>query len=558
MIRASPDQRLKLYLLLALASLALFFYTMAQVGFVVVDPYDPLGLVSHFPPSYWIGLALLLLASILAYLDRDLKRDGLFLFLLMALVLFLFGTGVLAYESPRDPSAYYPTGEVRNLLAAGHFDVIQPALLVSYRSWPAIHFLSAAVMQVTGVGLDFIKYAPLFWMAGIGLIAYALGKRLALSRNKCFLLAFLVLASWMVGYAGTYSPRSLGILLYLLPFMLLLVPRGNVAERLAAMLGFAALVIAHGFTTVALIAGLAFLVAIRRQGQLTFLLLFTVMFGLWYLYQANLALAHGVQSWWSKPLFDIFKLAEGERYTLASVPARAVNRYSQLGYLALWVLLVAGSTVVLLRRWQDKEHRKKLLPFFAWSFGLALMTLLNYGGEGPYRLYLFTLLPAAAIVVLSLTWRPVLVATMVLMVALSPLANYSGDAGYGQVLASELRGVEFFTLRVRPPQFSGGYFYGTDPGLMYYYDPNISAEVFNPGFHGPKSPEKVDPAIINPFHWIIISRQATQSIVYGWGQDPYAAWPETPVGRGADLTYDNGGFRIYVNTAYMQFREPGS
>ncbi|MBI4333637.1 MAG: hypothetical protein HY673_20425 [Chloroflexi bacterium] len=557
MTKISPSQRLKLYLILALASLALFFFAVAQVRFVVVDPYDTLGLVSHFPVVYWVGLALLLLASVLAFLDQDLKGDGLFIFLLMALVIFLFGSGVLMYEYPRDPSAYYPTGEVKNLLDTGRFSIQQPGLLlVSYHSWPAFHFLNAFVMLMGGIGLEFIKYAPLFWIPIIGLIAYTMGKRLALSPNWCFLLAFLTLASWMVGYAGSASPRSLGIALFLLLSVLLLTSRGNVAERLLAIPAFGALVITHGYTSVALLAGLTLLLVIRRQNVFTFLLLFVVMFGMWYLYQANQALSLGAHQWWSKPFFDIFNLAQGERYTLASVAARAANRYSQLGYLVLWVSLVAASAVVFVIRWRDREHRNKLLPFFGWSFGMVMMTALNYGGEGTYRLYLFTLLPAATILVLSLAWRPLLVAAMVVTVALSPL-NYSGDAGYGQVLASEIKGIEFFTRQVSPPQFSGGYFYGTDPGLMYYYDPNISAEAFNPGFHGPKSPDKVDPAIINPFRWIIISRQATQSIVYGWGRNPYDAWPETPVGRGANLTYDNGGFRIYMNTAYMQFRETG-
>ncbi len=67
----SAISRPKLYLSLALASLILFFYSVSQIAYVSAEPSDLFGLASHLTPSYWIGLVLLVLGSILAFLDKE-------------------------------------------------------------------------------------------------------------------------------------------------------------------------------------------------------------------------------------------------------------------------------------------------------------------------------------------------------------------------------------------------------------------------------------------------------------------------------------------------------
>ena len=68
--------RLKLYLIIAFASLIPFFYSVAQIAYVISEPSDLLGLASHFTVAYWIGLALILISSILVFLDKELKKDA--------------------------------------------------------------------------------------------------------------------------------------------------------------------------------------------------------------------------------------------------------------------------------------------------------------------------------------------------------------------------------------------------------------------------------------------------------------------------------------------------
>jgi len=67
----SISSRSKLYIILVLISLTLFFYSVSQIAYVICEPSDLFGLASHFTPIYWIGLALLILCSIFAFLDKE-------------------------------------------------------------------------------------------------------------------------------------------------------------------------------------------------------------------------------------------------------------------------------------------------------------------------------------------------------------------------------------------------------------------------------------------------------------------------------------------------------
>ena len=75
MVRIAPNLRRKIYLILVFVSLTLLFYSSWQVRPVIVEPYDPVGLVSHLALGYWIGLALLVIVSAFAFLDRELRHE---------------------------------------------------------------------------------------------------------------------------------------------------------------------------------------------------------------------------------------------------------------------------------------------------------------------------------------------------------------------------------------------------------------------------------------------------------------------------------------------------
>ncbi len=115
---------------------------------------------------------------------------------------------------------------VRELLATHHLDLERSPHIISYYSWPAIHFMSASLLEITGIDfLQIVRYTPLFfWPPCFVLITYGIGKRLKLAPNRCFLLSLLALSSWILSYSGFYYPRFVAMILLLLVLMLSLEP----------------------------------------------------------------------------------------------------------------------------------------------------------------------------------------------------------------------------------------------------------------------------------------------------------------------------------------------
>ncbi len=212
--------RQKIYVILVFVSLFLLFYSVWQAYPVIVEEEGLLGLASYLPPSYWAGLALVVLTSIFAFLDNELKKDAIFVLLLLALGLLLFGAKVFFAVNPGNPTVYYPFGEVKNVMVTHHVDVanVSGKGLNSYYAWPAFHFINASILEISGIAwssiLSFIKHMPLHFMLSFVLITYSIGKRFKLAPNRCFLLSFLAISSWMPDFAGFYYPRSYAMILF--------------------------------------------------------------------------------------------------------------------------------------------------------------------------------------------------------------------------------------------------------------------------------------------------------------------------------------------------------
>lgn len=537
--RLSLGSRQKIYLTLAFLSLFLLFYSVWQVKPIIVEVEDSFGLASHLTPCYWIGLALILLTCIFAFLDRELKKDVLFIFILIALGLFLSGVTVFAYENSRDPSTYDLFSGATKLLAAHHLDISNPPGLGSYYSWPAYYFTTASISSMTGIGFSFVRYGPLFWTLCFVFITYAIGKRFELAPNRCFLLSLLGLSSY--GAYFNYHPRGLGIILFLLLFMLLLTPRRTVAETMTTMLVFSALMLTHSFTSLVVLPALILLAIYRKESR--FVAPFIVIFGAWYMYQTFLALEVGVSQWLAHPFFNILQMGRMETYQVPSAAARAVSRYSQLSYLTLYALLMIASVILLLMRKTAGEPKRQVISLFCWMIGITLL-LSSQITEAALRTYMFCLVPMTCIILLSFSSRRLIVALMCLCIALHMPAYHGVEASWGQVLTSELKGTEFFALEVKPRD---SYYYSYTAHLVIYHNPDL---VTIPNSHYgslASSPGEADLSALDRLHYVIFSRQATSSIVFNWGEDPYKDWLQTEAGRKADLVYNNGYFQIYVN-----------
>jgi len=534
----SIGSRQKIYLILVFVSLTLLFYSIRQIEYGF-EGINILGLISVLSPYYWMGLALVLLTSISAFLDRELKRDIIFIIILMALVFFLFATRQFVAENALNYDAYYPASEVNNLLAAGHLDLSNPPSIATYYDWPAIHFISAALLEVTGASLMFIiKYTPFIWLFFFIFIIYGTGKRLKIEARQCFLLSFLAISSWQVGYAGYYHSRVPALMLFLLLFMLLIAPRRTVAETIAVTLMFATLVMSHGLTCLAVLPALILLAIYRREPG--FVLLFIVIFGAWYMYQATTAFETGVQAF-ATPLLNIFKVTSMERYDLPTSPQWLISRYAVWIYAAVNAALLIGSAVLLLRGRIKGEHRKQVIAIFGWMVGVASLIFFGHGDVLP-RTYFYLVVPISGIIVLSNFSRKLMIPVMCLFVPLFLLVNYAGLPNWERVTNAQLKGTEFFALEVKSQE---RYFYGAGGQLVLYHDPTLVTVPRYDPVYLPVWPGNL--AALDGLRYIIMDRQASSRITLCRGDNPYAAWPQTEAGQRADLLYNNGDFQIYEN-----------
>lgn len=552
MNKITLNQRQKLYLIMVFFSLILLFYSIWQVKPVIVELGAPLGLASYLTPAYWIGLALIVGVSILAFLDREIKRDAIFVIILVALGLILIGVAVFAEENAREGSNFYPFSEISNWLPTHHLDIAHPYWLLSYYSWPVYHFISASMVEITGDAFDFnefAKYWPLIFMFFLILVTYGIGKRFELAPNRCFLLSFLTLSSWIM--MVDYAPRTLGLMLYLLLFMLLLTPRKTTGESIAAILTFSAIVLTHPIAIWHTLLGLALFSVYRREWR--FLPLFIVISGGWYLYQAPSSIIEsGLTDWVLNPLQGIFRALHPTTSGLPVITtARQVARYSMVGLGVLYSGFMIRSLILLLRQGITGQQRKQVISLFYWMVGVALVVLSGIM-ESVWRTFVFLLVPMVSIIALSFSGRRLVTALVVAVMVLSSViclgASYAGEVAWGQVLTSELRGAQFIAYNhVEVPGRTVVYFDG-NMQFIYYYNPNTvrTMDFRITEFHQ-KSLPKIDFSVMDTAHYVITSADSAVTSLTALSMDPSSSWVQTEGGRKADLIYNNGYFQVYEN-----------
>ncbi|MFZ3382692.1 MAG: hypothetical protein WA144_02085, partial [Candidatus Methanoperedens sp.] len=291
----------KIYLIISLISLVLLFYSIWEIKYVVVDVKDFLGLISHLSLAYWIGYVLMVLFSIRLYLDKRIKNDIIYLIYLVVIGLFLFGVPIFAEENARFPWSYYPAGEVKTVLETKYVDTKSNYPLITYRSWPATHFISSAILYFTDIKIEtLLKYVPLFWVLSVILIIFSIGKRLKLLSNQSFLASFLFLASFFSPHYY-YSPVSFAYLLYLLLFMFIVAYstinlkassaesqkdeninfiKGKISTTILISLTFISLVITHILTAIAVISSFIFsslFIRILHNKRIKFIMFFLIL-----------------------------------------------------------------------------------------------------------------------------------------------------------------------------------------------------------------------------------------------------------------------------------------
>lgn len=537
----SATSRQLIYIIIVFISLLLFIISIRQAYPVNVEVDAIFGLASYLPNSYWLGLLLILITSIIAFIDNEQKKDSVYIFILTIFGLFLLGIRVFFVDTAACPDTYFPNALIYQILEVGQIDIENPPYLTSYYSWPAIHFVSAALLQITNIDLTtIIKYTPLLWIISLPLITYSIGKNLKLDKNRCFLLSFIAISAWVIALVGTYYARFPAGMFFLLIFMLLLSYNHSMPRLLALVILLLALIITHGLTTVAVLAGILMFSIYKRDFRL--LMLFTAIFIVWYLFMANSALDAGVKALLT-PLQDIFSLAQIERYEVATSLARLASRYSQLSYLMIFIILIAGSLFMLIIRKDFSDKRQILISIIYFTIGVSLIVFWGHG-QVALRTFIYCIVPMACIIVIAYTNKKILIPLMCVFTVLSPIMNYSGEASWEQVPITELTGTRFFALQVEPED---AYFYTPGNHLILFHNPQLKYIGYYDPFYDENWDGKVDLSVLDELHYIIMSKKGEDWQYYSWGNIPYTAWLETDNGKLSNYIYNNGSFSIYEN-----------
>ncbi|MCO4253040.1 glycosyltransferase [Pseudarthrobacter raffinosi] len=394
--------------LAGVVSLALAVWAASTVA---VPVSSDLGLAAVLPYPFWVGVLILNVAFIVA-LRGDAAgpaRRPVMLWLVVVLVLVLFGTAAFVTDVPRGEVAFRHLGIAD---ALSRTEGIDPDI-DAYFNWPGFFALLATVLKATGLDpVTVALWAPVLnmglWLAALSVLTGYLTRD---PRRRWLVLWIFCLGNWQD--QDYLSPQAFGFFLYLVVIALVL---GPLAARTPKFLGFGRADLTAwwlgrspaehrpGHRVSALAVTLLLITVICASHQLTpFLVLITVtaltlsgrvwpsrlplitavVLALWLVFPASAYLAGNPP------------LAEGG--LLAAIDANVVDRVSGtaghvlvvqvrvLLTLVLWALATAGAV----RDW--RRGRLDIRVVLLAVTPLLLFPVQLYGGEMLIRVSLFAL-----------------------------------------------------------------------------------------------------------------------------------------------------------------------
>lgn len=554
----------KIYIFFAVTGVIFLFYSIWQIKPVVVDINDFLGLLSHLTLAYWIGYALVVLFSIRLYLDKKIKHDIIYLMYLVIIGLFLFSVPIFAEDNARFAWSYYPAGEVKTVLETKYIDSGSDYPLMTYRSWPAMHLISAFILYLTDIKIEnLLKYMPLFWVISVVLITFSIGKRLRLLSSQSFMASFLILASLWTGLYY-YGPPSLAYLLYILLFMFIVifnkfslnVPpaetlkheyidfiKDKIINIMLISMAFIALVITHVLTPIAVISSFIFsspFIQTFRKKRIRFIIVFLILFIAWYVYLAPVMFETGIKEFVTQAMqLDFLSFFKTEKYSPGEFLTRWIVHYSRLFFLGIYAIAMIVAYAFYMTGRTKRENIELTKICFFWLAGVLALFALKYGrNEIDDRIFLFSLLPMVYIITFTFDRR--ILAILAILLILFHMPAHYGTESFDSVRTTELSGAKFFTTNAvfdnRETYFS---MWDT---FIDYYNPEMIKVLY---WTMPVA-DKPDPSRIGNATYIINSDGSHNFISYSFGSDPLKEWIQLNQGK-LSLFYNNGFYQIYKN-----------
>lgn len=200
---------------------------------VAVPVNSDLGLVGVLPYPFWAGVLLLNIAFVVA-LRGDAAgpvRRTVMIWLIVVLVLVLFGTAAFVTDVPRGEVAFRHLGIADALSRTQGIDPDIDA----YFNWPGFFALLATLLRATGLDpVAVALWAPVFnmglWLAALGVLT---GYLTSDPRRRWLVLWVFCLGNWQD--QDYLSPQAFGFFLYLVVIALVV---GPLAARSSKFRGF--------------------------------------------------------------------------------------------------------------------------------------------------------------------------------------------------------------------------------------------------------------------------------------------------------------------------------
>ncbi len=570
--------RMKIYIILIIISLLSFFYNIWQISPVDVDVTDYLGLTSKLTLVYWIGLFLIVLCAILLYYDNGvIKIDNDLIYLTVAIVfaLFIFTVPIFAESNARLTYSYYPAGEIKTVLENSFVDTFKSYNLMSYRTWPSVHLITAGIIFISGIEFEnIIKYTPLFWILIFVAVSFSVGRTL-FTPNKAMLLSLLGVASfWIPQYY--YSGQSFGYLAVILIFWKFLrnMDLQKKEESILLVVFFSMLVMTH-FLTSALIVTImvltyayiklkTYLGKIRKtnisyeSGSISdietksdmekssdniylfarMVSIFGIIFLAWHAYLAPYAFKYGINSLYrqivaANPLY--FK--DTVKFAVTSPIKESVNDFRMAYLLVYGIVFIA--IIYQYIRYKDLRNNKVNITL-CWLFGAALFLPLKYGVEIYERIFMFSIMPLMVLAILTFgnnkLGNKILPLLLISLTVLHIPAQY-GSESYDLTRDTELKGTEFFSLKMEP---DGTYFYFFWNYVAYHDNDLVKLKK---AAWGPSHNPNI--SLLDNVDYILNSKTYDNMMKYYQNYNPiYNVYDKINLDN--ILVYNNGNFEIFV------------
>jgi GT2 family glycosyltransferase len=347
------------------------------------------GFPAAITPLWHLGVVVVLAGIALAWRE---EREGYAAFAVGSLVLALTLTPALVYDMPRSQSAGKHVELVRLILASGHLDAGHGIYFAYSGFFAAVAWLCRLAGTSDAIGL------ATYWPVIIGLVRVAelrfLFGQFIEGRNRRWAAIALVVLVDAIG-ADYFSPQSVGYVMGLGVFGLVLIRPGTLDHRLAAGLVVTcgcALAVTHQLSPY-VIGGVLAILAIAGYARPRWAALgILIPAGLWALLHRDVLASYFSLS----SLGRISNFAPPYTPTAPGLSRDPIVGLSSQGLLLGLVVLIAAALVGLAR------HRRARWPWtylVCASVGLLLIAVNPYGNEGIFRAALFGIPWLAAIAV---------------------------------------------------------------------------------------------------------------------------------------------------------------